>query len=316
MSKEINIQILGGTHFDLTNFDFSCKGITIFDIQSQEFENYIEELEPHYKNHNLLFVNELREKIFSEYDKKYAIVKNNPLSDFKGEDLTTVWKILLIIFPSDLQLDCIIHYDNSEGLFQASHMSLYEKNMTGDYPGDLLFSLDEYIPEINTFISKYFDRFKLLNYIGITIENYITSFSASHYHYQYLTLCIALESIIFGNQELTYRLRRCVTVLCGADKFNCDIIYQNLNKIYALRSKIIHGEKYDIKKVIEYLKPLKAIVSRTIIELIVHNIPTNKKLNEIINRLGFGERKSISPKWEDYKLNIKTQVASNWEKIE
>lgn len=183
----------------------------------------------------------------------------------------------------------------------------------GDYE-NYLFSDDEYLEEINEYIRLVFDRLNLTNYIGIAIENYLTSYSASHIHYQYLTLCIALESIISGNQELIYRIRRSVAILCGKDLFNCHRIYDNLNKLYTLRSKIIHGESFDYKKVAEYLPPLKSIVSRTIIELLIHNIPTNTELNLKITEVGFGDRTKISESWKHFTLNIITHVESNWKK--
>lgn len=313
--KEINIPILTGSYFNLTLFDFSFKDITIFDIQSEDFEKYIESLQPDFKIHNFNFISNIQEQIHFDHDKKYAIVKNNPRENFNYQDILNVYNLLLIIFPSDLQIEHILHYIIENAFIQLSHMSIWDKRTTGESPGDLLFALEEDVAEINEFASKYFDRLNLVNYIGIAIENYITSFTASHYHYQYLTLFIALESTICGNQELTYRLRRTVAILCGKDDFNCDIIFENLNKLYALRSKIIHGEEYNIAKVQEYLPALKSIVSRTIIELLIHNIPTNMELNSIITRLAFGDRAKVTKGWKSYKLNISTIVDSNWKRL-
>jgi hypothetical protein len=86
--------------------------------------------------------------------------------------------------------------------------------------------------------------------------------------------------------------------------------------MYKLRSKIVHGSDYDIEKVKSYINPLKAIVSRTIIELIVHNVESNEKLNEKITQIGFGDRRKISEKWNYYKLNPISLVTSNWTRIE
>jgi hypothetical protein len=194
-------------------------------------------------------------------------------------------------------------------------MLSWNKTVTGEYPGEPLIAVNEDVKEINEFAKLYFDRLNLENYIGIAIENYLTSFNSSHLHYQYLTLCIALESIIHGDNEVTYRLRRTIAVLCGKDVFNCNIIFENLNKLYKLRSKIIHGEEYNIEKVQEYMQPLKAIVSRAIIELLIHNIPTNKELNENVTRLAFGDRYKITDSWKSYKLNISTIVDSNWKRL-
>lgn len=313
--KEISIPILTGSYFNLTQFDFSYRDITIFDIQSEEFERYIESLQPDFKPPNFNFIKNIQKQIHFDHDKKYAIAKNNPRENFNYQDIVNVYRILLIIFPSDLQIEHNLHYIIEKDFIQLSSMSSWDKRTTGESPGDLLFALDDDVAEINEFASQYFDRLNLVNYIGIAIENYITSFTASHLHYQYLTLFIALESTIYGNQELTYRLRRTVAILCGKDDSNCDLIYENLNKLYALRSKIIHGEEYSMPKVQEYLPALKSIVSRTIIELLIHNIPTNMELNSIINRLAFGDREKVSKGWKSYKLNISTIVDSNWKRL-
>lgn len=312
---EIRIPILSGSYFNLTLFNFSFKDISIYDIQSEEFEKYIESLQPDIKDHNLNLIKHIREQIHFDYDKKYAIIKNNPRQNYNYQDILNVWRLLLIIYPSDLQIEHIIHYYDENGFIETSSMSSWDKRISGEYPGELLIALEEDVAEVNEFSKLCFDRLNLENYIGIAIENYLTSFNASHFHYQYLTLCIALESIIHGDNELTYRLRRTVAVLCGKDVFNCNIIYENLNKLYKLRSKIIHGEEYSIDKVREYMQPLKAIVSRAIIELLIHNIPTNKELNENITRLAFGDRAKITESWKSYKLNISTIVHSNWKQL-
>src|SRR5690606_34645467 len=114
------------------------------------------------------------------------------------------------------------------------------------------------------FISIHFERLKGDNFITLAIESYLTSYSASHFHFQYLTLCMALESVVDGSQELTYRLKRSIGLLCGDKIDSCKRIYNNINKLYKVRSKIIHGEKYDAPKILKYLSPLKSIVSRTI----------------------------------------------------
>lgn len=311
----IIIPVLANSYFELNKFDFSFKDITIYDISSEEFENYIEKQQPDFKAQNLSFFNSIIESIHSEYDKKYVIVKNNPKENFKYSEIYNVWKILLIIFPSDLQIEYEVAFEYEDDFFQRSYMSTNEKRYTGDYPGDLLISDDEDVPEINEFISTYYENINDDNYIGLAIESYLNSYTASHYHFQYLTLCMSLESIIYGDQELTYRLRRSIGLICGEKPYNCHRIYNNINKLYKIRSKIIHGEKFDVNKIIEYLESLRAIVSRVIIELIVHNVTKKEDLNNRITELGFGDREKISDNWKPYKLNISTFVASNWKEL-
>ena len=306
-----DIPILSGSQFDLSKFDFSFKNIYIYDIQSVDFERHIESLQPNLKQHNLKSFKKITEQIHSEFDKRYAIVNKNPKADYNYQDILNVLYFLLIIFPCDLQIEHTIHFHEENGCMQSSSMTSWHKRATIGNPEELLFASEEDIPEINEFAKIYFDRSNFKNYIAFAIENYLTSFTASHIHYQYLTLCIALESTLYGENELSYRLRRNVAILCGQDVSCCKRIYENIKSIYSLRSKIVHGEKYSIEKVQEYLKPLRAIVSRTIIELIIHNIPDAEKLNEVITPLAFGDRSKITKTWKSYKLNYFTILESN-----
>ena len=114
---------------------------------------------------------------------------------------------------------------------------------------------------------------------------------------------MALENIIPGAQELSYRLKRSVAIICGNDKNVCRRIYKNIDTIYKVRSKIVHGDKFDLKAIEPSLIYLNAIVSLLIIELLVHNVDTNIILGERITEIGFGDRILLSENWKEYKLN-------------
>ncbi|HLX52313.1 MAG TPA: hypothetical protein VKR58_00130 [Aquella sp.] len=308
--KKIRVPILTGSYFDLQKFNLSFKDIQILDIKSRAFDSYIKKLNPD----SILYLNKIKKQT-SKYDKKYAIVKIHPEKNFDYTELVNVWKILLIIFPSDLQIQHVIDYSLVDNHYEFVSLSSWPKNVTEQYPGNPLYTKDTEIAGINEFIKIVFDRLKCDNYIGIAIENYITSFSSSHLHYQYLTLFMALESIVHGPHELTYRLKRSAAILCGEDPFNCEIIFDKINTLYELRSKIIHGENYSVSKVKEYLPYLEAIASRVIIELLIHNIANIKDLNNTITRIGYGDRSKISQNWKAFQLNILTLSHANWIRV-
>ena len=201
---KITIPVLCSSHFNLSKFDFSFKGISIYDLTSVEFKAYLEKQQPDFLEQNFSHFAAIIEKIQSEYDKKYVIVKNEPKVNFNYNDIQNIWKFLLIIFPSDLQIEHEANFKFKDNFFQRTSMTSWNRRYTGEYPGVLLIARDEDVAEINEYAKLIFENLNLNNYIGISIENYITSYSASHFHYQYLTLCIALESIIYGNQELSY----------------------------------------------------------------------------------------------------------------
>jgi hypothetical protein len=117
---------------------------------------------------------------------------------------------------------------------------------------------------------------------------------------------MSLENLIYGPQELSYRLKRTTAILCGNTESDSSTIFKNLTKVYNLRSKIVHGENYtpqDIYSKIEYLQNL---VSRTLIELLIHNITKNTDLDNLITSLGFGQRNKLSSTWKLFKINTMT----------
>ena len=87
----------------------------------------------------------------------------------------------------------------------------------------------------------------------------------------------------------------------------CKLIFKNVDGIYDLRSKIVHGDKYSDQKIFEFYEYLQSIVSLTIIELLIHNIKDNVELNSKINTLGYGQRKFISMNWKKFELNNQSE---------
>lgn len=299
-----HIPIITNSYYNLSKFDFSFIDVTIYDIQSPEFKNYIDSLNPEFKGANFSFFQNIIQNIYGQYDQRYAIVKNDFRNDFNEKNLYHVYLILLIIFPSNLHLEHSVTFEEKKGFIQRSYMTTMEKT---DYDESrYLDSDDDFLPELNEFIKLVFERLKSTSYIGLSIENYVTSYSASHMHFKYINLCMSLENLISGSQELSYRLKRSVSILCGRNCDNCNLIFKNLNEIYKLRSKIVHGEKYYMDDIVLKIEYLEHIVSRTIIELLIHNIPTNSALDKIITSIGFGQREKISENWKFYKLNSLT----------
>ena len=308
------IPILSGIYSDLSILDFSFLNIKLIEVKSQTFEDYLKEIEPKLSPINTGFLDAILEDDYNDNpDRKYAIVEDNPKNGIDLNNIYNVYQLLLIIFPSDLQIEFIIEFHCDDGIWQSPSMSSFYKRLSNYEREDLflLMASDDELQELNRFSKKYFSKLKMEGYLGIAIENYISSFSASRDEYKYLNLCMGLESIIPGSHELTYRLRRNVAILCGKNAWHCKHIYNNINKFYALRSKIIHGEKYSEDQLEKYLPKIRALVSRLIIELMIHDIDTNVALNERITELGYGDRSRISKNWEHFDLNISTWVVAN-----
>lgn len=297
------IPILKNSTFDLDKFDFSFASIRLLDIQSAEFKEYINQLNPKFEAANFSFFDSIIENIHHDYDKRYAVVKNDH-KQFSKQEIYNVQILLLILFPSGLQIDSIVHFQDEEDFVQRVSMSTLENEYVA--VDNYLHFDDEFVAEANEYIKLVFTNIDYKNYIGLSIENYINSFTVSHLHFAYIALCMSLENLISGSQELSYRLKRTTAILCGNTETNSETIFKNLTKIYNLRSKIVHGEIYTPQEIYTKIEYLQNLVSRVLIELLIHNIKTNKELDAITTKLGFGQRSLLSAGWKLFKINAMT----------
>lgn len=312
----MKIPILAGASNDISKFDFTPYQIKILDIESNEFKNYITKLNPDAIDYNLRFVNEIIEDNKHKSTKNFAIVHFDSTDAFQLSRIYDVWKFLLILFPSDLNVLYELHVNTEDEYYQISSYITYEERSTGEYPGEPLFFMDSFLPDINKFILDYFCNLSDNGYLRLATESYTTSYYSSHTQHQYLQLMMSLESILDGSIELSFRLRRSIAVLLGDDIDSCRVIFDNLNKLYELRSKIIHGENFNYEAINTYLPCLKAIVSKVIMELLIHNVPTRKDLNSIINELGYGSKSKISNNWCEYNFNPIIDIEAKLKKLE
>jgi hypothetical protein len=302
---EFKIPILKNTLFDLSKFNFSFLGIKIYDIQSTEFEKFIKKLNPKFYGGNISHFNAVINEIHFEKDRKYAIVKNNYKENYSEEEIFSVFKLLKIIFPSGLDIAYIVNFQEENNFVQRTSMTFFENKYS---PENRYLTCDfDKLKTINKFIKLVFPNINKNFYLSLSIENYLNSFNASHLHFSYIALCISLENLIDGKNELIYRLKRLIAVVCGDNIESCKLIFKNVDGIYDLRSKIVHGDKYSDQKIFEFYEYLQSIVSLTIIELLIHNIKDNVELNSKINTLGYGQRKFISMNWKKFELNNQSE---------
>lgn len=299
------IPVVTNSFFDLTRFDFSFVDICIYNVDSEEFKEYIRQVNPDFFEGNFSFFRDIIEKIYGEFGDRYAIVKKDFKNDYDEDNLYNVYLLLLIIFPSGLNLEHIVHYNSEHDFVQRAYMSTMEKRYVEEH--NYLNYDGVNLPLVNEFIAIVFDKMKTESFVGLSIQNYINSYTASHIHFQYITLCMSLENLTTNASELSYRLKRITSILCGKDSDNCVLIFSNISKIYKLRSTIVHGDNYDIQKVNQYLSYLTSLVSICIIELLIHDIDTTVELDNKITALGFGQREKLSENWKNYDINALTR---------
>jgi Apea-like HEPN len=299
----IEVPIISNSSYDLSKFDFAFEDLYITEITTTDFQDYIKSLavEEHYSS-NSTFIGEIIKN--NEKDQKlYAVIKRNFRKKYCQTKIENVFKLLLIIFPSDLQILYRISFREYNGDYLSE--GLYAPEFPKRYPDRPLISRDNMLSEINDFIKIAFPVMLKHSYLDLSIFHYITSFNASHTHYDLITLCMALESIVIAETELSYRLKRNCAIIVGRDFKSSSIIYSNANLIYTLRSKIVHGVNFNPVNIQSYLPYLRTLTSRMLIELFVHDIGLDD-LNNKITELGYGDRAKISYKYQEFALNTVT----------
>ncbi len=310
IEERINFLVVAGSLSDLSKFDFSCYNIQCLNIESKELKQIIKEksyCKSIDKDQNLL------NKISKDYDdneKPFILLPLDFGKKLEENILHECFRLILILYPCDLKIIGNIEYE----VIQNNHLnwilySKYESHLNID--DKYLYYNEEQLEEINEFILLYHQRKKEIKFIQTTINAYISSFYERKIDMSFLSLCIALESIVDGNTELSYRIRRNVSILCGKNKIFAETIFKNLNLIYSLRSKIVHAGDYNPEKINQYLPYLQLLISRLIIELILQNITDIKELNYLLTISGFGERDKLTKnsQYKSMNINIVSEVS-------
>jgi hypothetical protein len=313
MANKLDIPVFFGTlsNISLIKLDFINAEIT--PLKSRYLKRKIkfwqqDDQELYYYNHmierggNAL----IEEKIAT----RYAIIPIDLDKPFLEEDWQHFHQMLLSIFPSDFSLVEIIHlYRNEEGYSNFSKTEFTFMDSGSKYYENFLFIGKEEYKFVNQYLKNYFHSSKKLKYLKYILGVFANSFQEYNRIYQYLSLIICLEVIVDGKEQLTYRLKRNVALLCGEKIYSCKIIFDNIAKLYKLRSAIVHGSiNPDFNNFDQYLEYLQILVARLIRELVVHNIKTIEELNEKITTLGYGQNRLISNNYKKFKSPLVSNI--------
>ncbi len=155
-------------------------------------------------------------------------------------------------------------------------------------------------------------NFAELLYRANSQRYYSGSFRVNDLEMSFVSLCICLESIVPSSEQLSFRFRRNLAVLCGKDLNAGKSILEKAKKLYGYRSKLVHSgmKDEDYKSFNNYLDYAQIIASRMLIEMITHNVSTIKELDQKINELGIGEGNKISVGYIPFEGNI-----INWSRV-
>lgn len=321
-STFIRFAIVGGTLVDFNNLDLSPWGIKASLINSKAAkmmimtnslpklaDNIWKELVKISKNNydggvnpNWEFMNIL-----------WPLDFNNPPTE---RDYFEVIEAIKLIHPSELHVDQIICSTFSNGKiigFEFCERFFHFHWYKYDDPEQHYFIYPEnYLKETNEFLKYYKENYKKREYIANSIEYYQNSFKVNSMQMSFVCLCICLETIVPGNEQLSYRLRRNLAVLCSDSKQKGKKVYERVKKLYEIRSKLVHSglNSKEIIKLNLWFKYAQILASRMIIEMLLHDIPTINELDSKLTELGFGQRIQISENYQVFIGNIDT-----WNKV-
>ncbi|TCN60153.1 hypothetical protein D0809_09475 [Flavobacterium circumlabens] len=295
--RNSTVLIITNSDSDLTKLKFA--GSKILNVLSDEFIEFCGKT----LTKDEEFLSKIREKYKYEKRERYAIMSEDITSPAMQKN-SDVFNFLLLLFPSILSVEYILSYQTSKEF--TRYLDCFECEIKFINSDNLYFD-ESNLNNINLFISNYFPNYFESKILKFPIINYINAFESNMFHFSYVAFCISLEGIIQGGHELMYRIRRAIAIICGFDEKSSEVIFENMKKIYDLRSKIVHGEQFSEDLVSEYLYYLECLVSKTIIELIVDNIDDINILSKQITKSGFGEQNKLSTNWTEYILNPKIE---------
>lgn len=311
--KEIVFYVLRGSQSDLSILDFSKYNSRILKMSDPAFKEIIDKHpSPEDPDHNWEIFQEIDDELKGT-EPLYVLLPKNFRSQFSENDLLICFELILLLFPSDLSIFYKVCFQVlDENSFHYCGAMGYDFYSTGEknYYENVTFIYDDCIKDINEFINLFKIRFKRIKYLQNALDFYLTSFRTATQAEAYLDLCICLESIIEGNFELSYRIKHHLALLCSDNIESAETIFKNLNKIYTLRSKIIHGETYKQSKINEYLPYLRYLVSRMIIEVVLLNVSDRTSLDNILTFAGFHKKPDLTRDYKKMTLNISSYVYS------
>jgi len=302
------IAIFSGSWVELSVIDFSCLNLRFLNAKSEEFQKIIADKE--IKKDRTQNVIKTIIKTNGDSDKMQALIPIDFTKVVAEENYWFVRNILLLIFPSDITLHYLLHFQICDNKINFKRYSSYSFSTTGyEIYDNYLTYYENELDSINKFIPVFNDRLPNIPYAQSAFNAYLSSFFQNFKSMEFINLCIGLESIVDAHTELNYRIRRNTAIMLTSEVDFSKLIFLNVGKIYTLRSKIVHSGKYKPEKIIEYLPYLRNVVSRLIIEVISHDIKSVKELNDILTTKGYGDNKSISESYTEYSMN--SSVRSN-----
>lgn len=293
------IAALGGCRGDLSAVSSEKHNIRLVYIMSVEFKKFLERFSVEDQlDENLEEIRSGANEKHSagqniDHDKWWMVLPLNyekPISEVIIHEFVLA---LIIAYPSDAYLRAVYHTHLINGELHLGGTSHYEKQNRYFIT---LTDQDHFrpegfeIPELNGFITLFLDYTKKNRDINRAIQFYQSSFQINDDLMSFLAMIIALEVIVPGKEQVTFRFRRSLGILIGRDRANAERIMKNASLLYDYRSSLVHGSEikgseatFDV-----YYRYARDLSARMIIEMLAHDFESISELDGAINMSGAG----------------------------
>jgi hypothetical protein len=125
-------------------------------------------------------------------------------------------------------------------------------------------------------------------YLNLALDNFELSYQAPNLDIRFLLLMMTLEALFNrGQPELKYTISRNSAVLLGRDNNEASRTFEDMNRLYGIRSKIVHANKSKLVRK-EDLSELYSYIRKAIIKIHALNVGKDE-LFLLLNSKGFGE---------------------------
>jgi len=304
----VNGHILSGSIVDLSDLDFSCVNIKCYNVASNEFLLLSKEFKPKNGNEYSLFdcITRGAEQISDELKYIHILLPKDFTKPVLSDSYSKCIELFKIMFLADLECEAIAEFDlsNDENLEWLVTYFYKERHCTPNYDKFFIYPYNSNKDKVNEFIALYFKRAEGLKYVKIAVEAFLASFNKIPLSMSFISLCIAMETIIDGKTEITYKIKRTVGLLCADSLTDAKTIFSNVGEIYALRSTIVHGGIYKVSQIIDYLPYTLNLVSSMIVKLIYLNEPNASTLQEKLTFAGFSDINNVFQNQSTKTLNL------------
>lgn len=321
--KDIYMASVGGTYTNFSHLDLTPWGIQGGLVEDSKTKDFIKSVS--LKNHA---------------DRNWKHVKRNSQGIKGGVGMHGEWKHMNLLWPIDfvnaptesdyfqaIEAIRVVHpselyirnifgaqYYEGEGIY-FSDWSTFSSDFYNKYqnPQEHYFYYPErHLEETNRFLAFYKENYGKRDYIMNAIRYYSDSFRVNSPEMAFLCLCICLETIVPGRDQLSFRFKRNLAVLCSESPEKGRRIFEKTHQLYTYRSKLVHSgmSSKDFKKFDLFFEYAQILASRMIIEMLLHDMPKVEDLDKKITELGFGQGKDISKNYKEFRGNALT-----WHKV-